>query len=71
MNYSRARFSSELANQQEQPQSYEAIYELTYGYPITQFALVQPDLQYIQNPAGTHTYKNAWVLGLQVSVTLY
>ena len=71
LNYSRACFSSELANQQEQPQSYEAVYELTYGYPITQFALLQPDLQYIQNPAGTHTYKNAWVLGLQVSVTLY
>ena len=35
----------------------QTVYELIYGHPILFFTFEQPDLQYIQNPAGTHTYK--------------
>jgi porin len=48
---------------------YELVFEWGYRVQFTQFLYVQPNLQYVINPGGTHTIPNALVLGAQCSVT--
>jgi porin len=49
--------------------TYELVYELGYRINMTKFAYIQPDAQWIINPAGTGTIQNALVLGAQIGVT--
>jgi porin len=49
--------------------SYEIALEAGYRFQITKFAYVQPNLQWIINPAGTGNIPNALVLGAQMNVT--
>ena len=48
---------------------YELVFEWNYKVQLTKFAFVQPDLQWVVNPGGTHRIPNALVLGAQMGVT--
>jgi len=41
-------------------------YELNYGFQLTQWLNVRPNLQYIVHPGGVNEVQNAFVAGLQV-----
>jgi len=43
----------------------ETVYEFGYRVQATQWAYIQPDLQYITNPYGTGNIPNAVVIGAQ------
>lgn len=48
---------------------YEIVLEAAYRVNFTQFAYIQPDLQWVINPGGTGDIPNALVLGAQMGVT--
>jgi porin len=48
---------------------YEIVLEWGYRIQLSDFAYVQPDIQWVMNPGGTGTIPNALVLGAQMSVT--
>jgi porin len=48
---------------------YEMVVELGHRFELTQFAYIQPDLQYIIHPGGTGDIDNALVAGVQFGVT--
>jgi porin len=50
-------------------QGSEAVLELTYTLALTRWLTVQPDIQYIINPGGRSSVKNAMVVGAQISIT--
>lgn len=51
------------------PQHFEAALEANYWFYISKWWYVAPDYQYIMNPKGFGTIKNAHVVGLQTGVT--
>jgi porin len=50
------------------PQHAESVYELNYSFALGRGIAVQPDVQYIQDPAATGTIQDAWAVGAQVTV---
>lgn len=48
---------------------YELVFEWGYRLQMTDFAYVQPNIQWVINPGGTGNIPNALVLGAQMSVT--
>jgi porin len=50
------------------PRNYELVYEAGYRVSLTKFAYIQPNVQWVINPAGTSTTPNALVLGAQMGV---
>ncbi|MGL4540685.1 MAG: carbohydrate porin [Candidatus Rhabdochlamydia sp.] len=52
------------------PQTTETVLELNYWFQINKWLALTPDLQYIINPKGYGTIKNALVLGMQVSIEI-
>lgn len=52
------------------PQTAETLLELNYWAQLTQWLVIVPDIQYIINPKGYGTIKNALVLGMQVGIYL-
>ena len=53
-----------------QPQNFEALVELNHWFQINPWLIIVPDIQYIINPRGLGTIKDALVVGAQISVTL-
>ena len=53
-----------------QPQNFEALVELNHWFQINPWFIIVPDIQYVINPRGLGTIKNAWVVGAQISITL-
>lgn len=51
-------------------QRWETVLELDYGIQATPWLILQPNLQYIVQPGGNDTRKNAFALGLHVAVKL-
>ena len=49
-------------------QTYEIVLEWTYAIALTPWLTVQPDIQYIINPSGRSTIKNALVVGAQLII---
>ncbi len=50
--------------------SRETTFELTYAAPVAEWLVVQPDVQYVVNPAGGGRIKDAFVVGLRLSISL-
>jgi porin len=50
-------------------QNSETVLELTYTLALTPWLTVQPDIQYVINPGGRSSVKNAVVIGAQISIT--
>lgn len=48
---------------------YELVFEWGYRVQITEFAYIQPNLQYVIQPGGRSDIPNALVLGAQIGVT--
>ena len=66
----KARYGKPYRAAQMGPVSEETSYELTYQYEVRPGFVVQPDLQYIRRPAGSHDQKDAVVIGLRVRIGL-
>jgi porin len=49
-------------------QTYEMVLEWTYAIALTPWLTVQPDIQYIINPSGRSTIKDALVVGAQLII---
>lgn len=49
---------------------YEYIFELTYGININNWLQVQPDVQYVANPAACHHNTYAFVYGTRLQISL-
>lgn len=47
-------------------QSYELDAELYYGIALTNYLTIRPNIQYVVNPSGVSSTKNAWVVGTMV-----
>jgi porin len=62
-------FARTVAESGEGYPDYELVFEWNYKIQLTKFAFVQPDLQWVINPGGTHRIPNALVLGAQMGVT--
>ena len=62
-------YASSLQTQGQGNPTYELIYELGYRINLTEFAYIQPDLQWIIHPGGTGAIPNALVIGAQMGVT--
>lgn len=52
------------------PQTAETVLELNYWFQVNKWFALTPDLQYIINPKGYGTTKNALVLGMQISIEI-
>lgn len=48
----------------------ESVAEVTYRAPLSPWLTVQPNMQYVRNPAADPTIGDAWVVGLRFSVGL-
>lgn len=51
-------------------QDFEMILEWTYAVALAPWLTLQPDMQYIFKPGGTGDIPNAFVLGIQISLSL-
>jgi len=49
-------------------QSVETVLELTHTVPLTPWLVIQPDIQYVINPSGRSSIKNALVIGAQIMI---
>ncbi|MBZ0181848.1 MAG: carbohydrate porin [Melioribacteraceae bacterium] len=66
--YSRKYFNSQsILN--ENPALYETNIELTYLVNITDFASIQPDIQYFINPSHKSSFKNSLCVGLRTIIS--
>lgn len=55
-----------LAQQGEDPGRRETTWELTYLATINEHLIVQPNIQYVQNPSIAGNIDDAWVVGLRL-----
>lgn len=58
-----------LREEGSSPIGAEMVLEFTYQVRLTNWLIVQPDLQYIINPGGTTDFENALVIGARAAVT--
>jgi porin len=64
-----SRQARDLARMAGAPQlSFEVALEITYKMKISDWWLIQPDLQYVIHPGGQSSRSNAFVLGLRTSI---
>jgi porin len=49
-------------------QTYEMVLEWTYAIGLTPWLTVQPDIQYVINPSGRRTIKDALIVGAQLVI---
>ncbi|MCM2313172.1 MAG: carbohydrate porin [Steroidobacteraceae bacterium] len=49
---------------------YERNVELAWRVPVSEHAVLQPDLQYVVNPGAERRIPDAWVVGLRLEVSL-
>ncbi len=47
---------------------YEITYELTYQFSVTDWLILQPDIQYIYHPSMDPTLKDALVVGVRIEI---
>lgn len=70
---SQGRISPNLANterlQGQPPQKAETLFELNYAMHLANWFVFEPNFQYILTPGGTGGIPNAFVLGLQTTLT--
>ena len=69
----RGRISDNLANTQrllgQVPQNAETLFEWNYTIQLTKWFVFEPNFQYILTPGGTGEIPNAFVIGLQTTLT--
>jgi len=49
-------------------ESHETAWELTYRAQINESFALQPDIQFVQNPASASTLDNAWIIGIRMQI---
>lgn len=64
-----AGYRQSLADAGTPPASRETIWELTYRAPINEHLVLQPDLQWVKNPAVTKSIGDAAVVGLRIELS--
>ncbi|CCW16384.1 hypothetical protein EBBID32_7200 [Sphingobium indicum BiD32] len=48
----------------------ESVAEVTYRTPLSPWLTVQPNMQYVRNPAADPSIRDAWVVGLRFAIGL-
>ena len=61
-------FNAAEAGADHDPCEHEAVLEMTYRFKITGSMSLQPDVQYVINPAGASSGSDAWVVGLRSAI---
>lgn len=51
-------------------ESYEAVVELTYQYPVNDWLTIQPDVQYVINPSADRSLDNATVFAIRLEIVM-
>ena len=46
----------------------EKVAEVTYRFRVTPYLAIQPDLQYVMDPAGVTTVRDELVIGVRTSI---
>ncbi len=59
-------YSDELVANSGSAVDYEMVFELGHRIQLTEYAYIQPDIQYIKNPGGTGNIDDAIVVGAQI-----
>ena len=67
MCYARGVFANRAAS--DYPEDYEAVCEGYYNAQITPWFISGPNTQYVANPGGFNTAKDALVFGLRAQMT--
>lgn len=62
-------YKASLSSAGIRPESSEITWELTYRAEVNASIALQPDIQFVQNPASTSTLDDAWVVGLRVQLS--
>ena len=65
--YARGTFADSAAS--TYPEDYESILEVYYNAQLTPWFNLSPMIQYVSNPGGSNTAKDAMVFGLRASMT--
>lgn len=47
------------------PRGHETAWEITYQVPLGEHLVVQPNIQYVQNPSASGSIDNAWVIAIR------
>jgi porin len=47
------------------PRRHETAWEMTYKARVTEYLVIQPNVQYVQNPSASGSVDNAWVIALR------
>ena len=53
-----------------EPQNFEALFELNHWFQLSPWLTIVPDIQYILHPRGIKGVKNALVIGAQIGIIL-
>jgi len=65
--YAQGFFSDDLVS--DYPEDYEAVLEVYYNALVTPWFNLSPSLQYVANPGGVKTAKDAVIFGLRAQIT--
>ncbi len=60
--------SDQYRREVDQAADRETVYELYYQIRVTPWLAITPDLQYVQNPGGLETDRDAFVAGIRVRI---
>lgn len=59
-------YRSHIASMGERASRRETTWELTYQLTVNEHLVIQPDLQFVQNPGLSTTLDDAWVVGCRI-----
>lgn len=57
------------ANPSHEIPTYETVFETSYVIQLNKYLSIQPDVQYVVRPSGYGSIPNAWVIGMQATVS--
>lgn len=61
-------YRDQITDRDERAGRHETIWELTYQIRINERLLIQPDIQFVRNPAFSPGLEDAWVVGCRIQL---
>jgi porin len=62
-------FRNDLWQSGSEPEAHETAWEITYRARVNEQLVLQPDIQFVQNPGGSRALDDALVIGLRIEVS--
>jgi porin len=59
-----------LASMGAAPRQHESAWEMTYQARLSEHLVIQPNVQYVQNPSASGVIDNAWVVALRFQIPM-